>query len=91
MTKTIRYLVFGRVQGVAFRAFVRDKAHELGIQGWASNRADGSVECLVEAGHEKLDEFESALSTGPRWGRVDRVEKQDIDEEIVLSVKFEIR
>ena len=74
---------------MAFRAFVRDRARLLGISGWVRNRADGSVECLVGAGQDNLGEFESILATGPRWGRVDRIEKH-LTDAIVNNPGFEI-
>ncbi len=38
-----RIKVTGRVQGVFFRASTKEKAEELGINGWVRNEPDGSV------------------------------------------------
>ena len=43
----LRCIVSGEVQGVFYRATTQRKAQELGVTGWAKNRADGSVEVLV--------------------------------------------
>jgi acylphosphatase len=63
-------VVRGRVQGVGFRWFVRERARELGVRGWVRNRADGSVE--VEAGgeSERLARLRQLLSQGPRGAHV---------------------
>lgn len=45
--KIVRFFVAGRVQGVGFRAFLVREAKGLCLDGWARNRADGSVEALV--------------------------------------------
>lgn len=45
MRTRVRFI--GRVQGVGFRATVRDCAVRLGLLGWVRNEEDGSV--LLEA------------------------------------------
>jgi acylphosphatase len=40
--------VDGRVQGVGFRWWVRARALELGLAGWATNLTDGRVEVVAE-------------------------------------------
>ncbi len=53
----IRKHVFfeGKVQGVFFRANTRDKAREVGIEGWVKNLRDGRVEAVFEGAEEKVD------------------------------------
>jgi acylphosphatase len=43
-----RLRITGRVQGVAFRASAVTAARALGLAGWVTNRADGSVEVVAE-------------------------------------------
>jgi len=40
--------VSGRVQGVGFRAWVRERARGAGLAGTATNLGDGRVEVVVE-------------------------------------------
>ncbi len=77
---SIHYKIYGKVQGVAYRAFVRDKANQLGVVGWVKNINDGSVECVACADQETLDQFEAELNKGSNWTRVDRIEKQKVTE-----------
>lgn len=74
---TRRYRVYGRVQGVGFRAFVWRLATERGLAGWVRNCYDGSVEVLAAAAPEDLQEVEARLRQGPTWAHVSRVEVTD--------------
>lgn len=63
-------LVTGRVQGVGFRWFARERARSLGVQGWVRNRADGSVEILARGELSRLEQFKSLMREGPRGAAV---------------------
>jgi len=51
--KSLHITVAGRVQGVHFRATMRNYAVALGITGFSENLPDGSVKLLAE-GEETL-------------------------------------
>jgi len=55
----IRLHVFfeGNVQGVFFRANTRDKARELGVNGWVKNLPDGRVESVMEGSEDKVKQL----------------------------------
>lgn len=72
-----RYYVEGRVQGVGFRYFVEEAAHELGLAGYTRNLADGRVEVYAIGPKEALDELEGRLWRGPRMAQVRRVERSE--------------
>jgi acylphosphatase len=63
-------VVRGRVQGVGFRWFVRERARELGVRGWVRNRADGSVEVEAAGEPESLERLRRSLVTGPSGAHV---------------------
>jgi len=67
-------VVQGRVQGVNFRYYTQLRADELGLDGWVSNRADGSVEVVAEGPSRALAELLAFLQTGPSMARVDDVD-----------------
>ena len=71
--QTRKFVVSGRVQGVGFRYFVRQKAAEIGLAGWVRNRPDGTVEAEAGGSLEQLEAFEAALRAGPPLARVDHV------------------
>jgi acylphosphatase len=64
----------GRVQGVGFRAFVVERAIELGLKGWVRNRWDGSVEVVSEGPRPDLEKLLSILRRGPRMANVTAAE-----------------
>jgi len=74
-----RYRVYGRVQGVGFRAFVWRQAGALGVSGWTRNRSDGTVEVLASADETTLGRLLVKRQEGPRWSRVDRVDVTEAD------------
>ncbi|MDR0439686.1 MAG: acylphosphatase [Candidatus Accumulibacter sp.] len=78
MTDIIRRLrIEGRVQGVGFRWSLKAKARELGLDAWARNLDDGSVEAQVRGPSEAVDKLTAWAYRGPAWARVDRVVCQD--------------
>jgi len=85
-----RLRIYGRVQGVGYRAFVAEEAQQLGLGGWVRNRADGSVEAVVSGNGATIATLIAACRRGPRFSAVERVEEAS-GEEANLPVVFEIR
>lgn len=71
--KAIRIEVFGRVQGVYFRANTCQKALELGIKGYVKNQRDGSVEIIAEGEEGRLKELVDWSYKGPVLAKVTSV------------------
>lgn len=67
-------VVRGYVQGVGFRWFVEREAARLGLSGWVSNRADGSVEIVAEGADGQLGQLVLQLWEGPTGSSVSDVE-----------------
>ncbi|MEK6475969.1 acylphosphatase [Catalinimonas sp. 4WD22] len=84
---TIR--VYGKVQGVFFRASTQDKAESLGILGWVKNEADGSVRIEAEGPEQQMQEFIEWCKQGPNHAKVEKVDyKEDNPQGFV---RFEVR
>ena len=77
-----RFIVSGRVQGVFFRASARTEALRLGLNGYARNVADGSVEVLASGDAAALDELQRWLHVGPPAARVQSVQRVESDESV---------
>lgn len=67
-------IVSGRVQGVFFRDETRRAANRLGVGGWVRNKADGSVEAVVEGPHADVAALIEWCRQGSPMARVDRVD-----------------
>jgi acylphosphatase len=74
----VRIIVSGIVQGVGFRYFVRGKAIELGINGYAVNLSSGDVEIVAEAERLPLTFFIEHVKRGPRHADVQQCDIQNI-------------
>ena len=75
-----RFQVWGKVQGVWFRESTRREAEILGLEGYALNLRDGSVEVVAVGGVEELDRLAEWLLHGPPLARVDNVSEQEIPD-----------
>jgi len=70
---SLQATVYGRVQGVFFRAFVTGRAKELGLTGYVRNLSDGSVEVKAEGERQQLEKLVGYLKQGPPAARVSKV------------------
>jgi len=77
--KALHALVSGRVQGVGYRAFTRNKAKLLGLKGFVRNLPDGRVEVYAEGDEEKLIRFLNYLKEGPFFAKVTDIEYQFLE------------
>ena len=73
-----RVVVHGVVQGVGFRYALARAARGRGVNGWVRNRADGTVEAVLEGTPEAVEALVHWCREGPRGAEVERV---DVDEE----------
>lgn len=69
-----RIWVHGMVQGVGFRYRTQQQAKSQGLQGYANNLDDGSVEVLAYGEEEEVEALIAWLKAGgPRSAKVDKV------------------
>jgi acylphosphatase len=66
--------VAGMVQGVGYRYFALRQANLFGLYGYVKNKADGSVEVVVEGEKDIIENFSTILEQGPGFSSVDHVE-----------------
>lgn len=85
------YLVTGKVQGVGFRYFVKEKADNLKVKGWVKNTYDNKVEVLAQSKDEKtLNEFEDHIKIGPSRSRIEKIKKEKNEKPLKKYSEFQI-
>ena len=71
--------VSGRVQGVYYRAFTRERAMALGVKGWVRNVPGGGVEAVLEGERRQVGEMLKAMKSGPSGSVVLGMELSEIE------------
>jgi acylphosphatase len=82
--------IYGTVQGVGFRWFVRERARRLGLAGWVRNMVDGSVEVAASGDEQQVELLRSELQHGPSGANVKQVEDLVSPPEAPLEAPFGI-
>jgi acylphosphatase len=82
--------VRGRVQGVGFRWFAKERADELGITGWVRNQPDGTVSIEAQGPSPVIAQFTEEIRQGPRTGNVGSLTSKNIvlRNDTEFSIKF---
>lgn len=81
--------VYGRVQGVFFRAWAQQQAEELGVTGWVRNCPDGRVDAHVEGEDASVEQLIERFRRGPPAARVEELKTWDV--ELFDFDEFEVR
>jgi len=71
--KQVRLNIYGDVQGVGFRFFVKQQARLLGLKGFVRNERD-FVEVVAQGPDFKADDFVRKCKRGPIMSTVKKVE-----------------
>lgn len=88
--KRVHVIINGQVQGVFFRANIKEHANMLDINGYVKNNEDGSVEAVFEGDDEDIQEMIEFCKEGTRRAKVDdvQVETEEYKDEYE---DFEVR
>ena len=74
MKKSVRLYVKGVVQGVFFRAFLKENAEKLDVNGFTRNLDDGRVEVRLEGDPDKVNQMIELCRRGPKFSQIQDVE-----------------
>ena len=84
-----RIQVFGRVQGVFYRASTKNEADNLGLVGWVRNEKNGSVLIEAEGNEVAINQFIEWCKKGPQFANVTSMSVEEIDS--LGMIEFEVR
>ncbi len=79
-----KWSVSGRVQGIGFRNYIQKYARKLGLEGYARNLSDGSVEVYAVGAAASLDSLSGYVRRGPMLAEV-----RTIDEQIAGPIRYD--
>lgn len=72
--KSAAYIfIYGFVQGVGFRQFIKNKAGGSGLRGWVKNTSSGDVEAFLCGDKKKIDNVIRFCKKGPMLAKVKHV------------------
>ena len=69
--------IFGRVQAVGFRYWMKEQAEKRGLFGWVRNASNGSVEAFIQGEDESLNDLLAFSWEGPDLADVEDILTQD--------------
>ncbi len=72
--RVAHFLIYGYVQGVGYRKFVRHHAEKLGLVGWVRNLPDGSVEAEVFGPEDRIEKLIQECKKGPMLSEITSVD-----------------
>lgn len=77
--KQARAIVSGKVQGVGFRMSTRDKAQQLGVNGFVRNLSSGDVEIVAAGEADRVDGLIDWARSGPSSATVNDLQTEVLD------------
>jgi acylphosphatase len=77
MKKSMRLYVEGTVQGIFYRAFVKENAEKNDVKGFVRNLEDGRVEVFLEGEPELVNKMIELCKQGPKHSQIKKVEEKE--------------
>jgi len=74
MKKALRLYITGTVQGIFFRAFVKENAERYNVKGFVRNLEDGRIEIFLEGDTNNVNKMIELCEKGPRHSQIKKVD-----------------
>ena len=82
----IHVSIYGQVQGVGFRSWIKEKADKLKVSGWVRNASDGSVELFLQGDESSVNQLLALTWEGPNQAEVEDVLTQESGVDNLIRV-----
>ena len=79
-TMHITAIISGKVQGVSYRWYAKQKAEEFHLNGHAKNLPDGTVELIAEGKETDIEKFLAWCRRGPPGSSVENIEIKETND-----------
>ncbi len=76
MKKSVRLYITGTVQGVFFRAFIKENAERHNVKGFVRNLEDGRIEIFLEGNSEDVNKVIELCKKGPKHSIIRNIEEK---------------
>jgi acylphosphatase len=73
MKKSVRLYINGTVQGVFFRAFVKENAERYNVKGFVRNLEGGKIEVFLEGNVDEVNKMIELCKKGPKHSQIKAV------------------
>jgi len=73
MKKSVRLYIEGTVQGVFYRAFIKENAERYNVKGFVRNLEDGRVEIFLEGNANEVNKMMEIAKKGPKHSQIRNV------------------
>ena len=74
MKKSVRLYIDGTVQGVFFRAFIKENAERYNVKGFVRNLEDGRIEAFLEGNSEDVNKIIELCKKEQKHSQIKNIE-----------------
>ena len=85
MEEKVRVLVYGRVQGIGYRSFVKKYAKMLGLKGYVRNLPENRVEAVFCGDKKDIEKMIEIMKRNHPLAEVKDIKVEKIDTETNFS------
>lgn len=89
--KLVEFIIYGKVQGVGYRFWLKRIVDNMNVKGWVKNKSDGTVNGILCGSEKNIEKIIGACYEGPKFAKVEKIKiikQKNLDE---LSSVFEIK